>query len=59
MEQMQTGIHYVGHGGLASFAISAVDIALWDIRCKKAGLPYGRFLVDTTEKLKHTVEQLT
>lgn len=30
-------IHYVGRGGIASFAISAVDIALWDIRCKRQG----------------------
>lgn len=32
-------IHYVGRGGIASFAISTIDIALWDIRCKKAQLP--------------------
>lgn len=32
-------IHYVGRGGIASFAISAIDIALWDIRCKKADQP--------------------
>ncbi len=32
-------IHYVGRGGIASFAISAIDIALWDIKCKQAGLP--------------------
>ena len=32
-------IHYVGRGGIASFAISAVDIALWDIKCKKKGQP--------------------
>ncbi len=32
-------IHYVGRGGIASFAISALDIALWDIRCKVAGRP--------------------
>lgn len=32
-------IHYVGRGGIASFAISTLDIALWDIRCKKAQLP--------------------
>lgn len=36
---MEWHIHYVGRGGIASFAISAVDIALWDIRCKKAGQP--------------------
>ena len=32
-------IHYVGRGGIASFAISAIDIALWDIRCRRAGKP--------------------
>ncbi|MFK7859608.1 MAG: mandelate racemase/muconate lactonizing enzyme family protein [Granulosicoccus sp.] len=31
-EQMQWHVHYVGRGGIASFAISAIDIALWDIR---------------------------
>ncbi|MET1416500.1 mandelate racemase/muconate lactonizing enzyme family protein [Roseibium sp. HPY-6] len=36
---MQWHIHYVGRGGIASFAISAVDIALWDIRGKKRGWP--------------------
>ncbi|RME65816.1 MAG: mandelate racemase/muconate lactonizing enzyme family protein [Alphaproteobacteria bacterium] len=30
---MQSELHYVGRGGLLSFAISAVDIALWDMRC--------------------------
>ena len=32
-------IHYVGRGGIASFAMSAIDIALWDARCKRAGKP--------------------
>ena len=32
-------IHYVGRGGIASFAISALDIALWDIRCKSLAKP--------------------
>ena len=36
---MQLHLHYVGRGGIASFAISAVDIALWDVRCKGAGKP--------------------
>ncbi len=38
-EQMQWYVHYVARGGIASFAISALDTALWDIRCKKAELP--------------------
>ncbi len=38
-DAMQMYVHYVGRGGIASFAISALDIALWDIRCKKAGQP--------------------
>ncbi len=37
-------IHYVGRGGIASFAISAVDIALWDIRCKKANQPLWKMV---------------
>jgi len=32
-------IHYVGRGGISSFAIYSVDIALWDIHCKKIGEP--------------------
>lgn len=32
-------IHYVGRGGISSFAMAAIDIALWDIRCRKAKLP--------------------
>src|SRR4028118_1976961 len=32
-DAMQVHIHYVGRGGIASFAISACDVALWDLRC--------------------------
>ncbi len=32
-------LHYVGRGGLVSFAQSTVDIALWDLRCKRLDLP--------------------
>jgi len=31
---IQTKLHYVGRGGLLSFALSALDIALWDILCR-------------------------
>lgn len=36
-EDMQWHVHYVARGGVASFAISAVDIALWDLRGKRNG----------------------
>lgn len=36
-DAMQWHMHYVARGGIASFAISAVDIALWDLRGKREG----------------------
>lgn len=36
-DAMQWHMHYVGRGGILSFAISAIDIALWDIRGKTTG----------------------
>ncbi|KXX66662.1 mandelate racemase/muconate lactonizing enzyme family protein [Flammeovirga sp. SJP92] len=36
---MEWHIHYVGRGGIASFAISAIDIALWDIKGKASKQP--------------------
>ena len=38
-DAMQWHVHYVGRGGIASFAISAVDIALWDLRGRRTGMP--------------------
>ncbi|MDJ0628153.1 MAG: mandelate racemase/muconate lactonizing enzyme family protein [Rhodobacter sp.] len=38
-DAMQWHVHYVARGGIASFAISAVDIALWDIRGKDTAQP--------------------
>jgi len=38
-DQLQWHLHYVGRGGIVSFAIAAVDIALWDIRGKRNNLP--------------------
>ncbi|MEM8869279.1 MAG: mandelate racemase/muconate lactonizing enzyme family protein [Pseudomonadota bacterium] len=37
--QMHWHMHYVGRGGALSFAISAVDIALWDLRGKRDRSP--------------------
>lgn len=41
-DAMQWYVHYVARGGVASFAISAVDIALWDLRGKRDGQPLWR-----------------
>lgn len=38
-DEMQWHVHYVARGGIASFAISALDIALWDLRGKRCELP--------------------
>lgn len=38
-DAMDAYLHYVGRGGILSFAISAVDIALWDLRLKASGVP--------------------
>ncbi|MBU2918821.1 mandelate racemase/muconate lactonizing enzyme family protein [Psychrosphaera sp. F3M07] len=38
-DRMYWGLHYVGRGGIVSFAMSAVDIALWDIKCKVLNKP--------------------
>ena len=43
-ERMWWHLHYVGRGGIAVFAISAVDIALWDLKSRLAGEPLWRFL---------------
>jgi L-alanine-DL-glutamate epimerase-like enolase superfamily enzyme len=36
-EAAQWHVHCVGRGGIASFAISAIDIALWDLRGQRSG----------------------
>lgn len=38
-DDMQWHLHYVARGGIASFAVSAVDIALWDLRGRRQGQP--------------------
>lgn len=42
-QDMWWRLHYAGRGGHQTSAISAVDIALWDLRAKRAGLPLWRF----------------
>jgi L-alanine-DL-glutamate epimerase-like enolase superfamily enzyme len=39
---MLLDLHWVGRGGIAAFAISAIDVALWDLRGKAQNLPLWR-----------------
>jgi L-alanine-DL-glutamate epimerase-like enolase superfamily enzyme len=43
-QAMWWALHYGGRGGPVSLAVSAVDIALWDLKARKAGAPLWRLL---------------
>ena len=49
---MEWHLHYVGRGGVASFAVSTIDIALWDIKCKKEGQPLWKMAGGTKNSCK-------
>ena len=44
MEQIQRNLHLFGRYGITMFAISGLDIALWDLAAKVQGLPLHRLL---------------
>ncbi len=50
--QMWWKLHYVGRGGVASFAMSAVDVALWDLKAKLADKPLWRLLGGQRNRVK-------
>ena len=43
-QAMWWALHYGGRGGAQALAISAVDIALWDLRARREGTPLWRAL---------------
>lgn len=51
-EAMQWHVHYVARGGIASFAISAVDIALWDLRGRATGQPLWKMAGGASDRCR-------
>jgi len=43
-ERLWWGLHYGGRGGAAVLAISAFDLALWDLKARRARLPLWKLL---------------
>lgn len=44
IEQIQRNLHLFGRYGITMFAISALDIALWDIAAKAQGVPLHKLI---------------
>ena len=51
-EEMWWHVHFIGRGGLAAFAMAAVDIALWDLQAKTTDKPLWRMLGGDTCEVK-------
>ncbi|HEX5326500.1 MAG TPA: mandelate racemase/muconate lactonizing enzyme family protein [Acetobacteraceae bacterium] len=43
-QRMWWRLHYGGRGGTVSLAVSAADIALWDLKARRLGMPLWRLL---------------
>jgi L-alanine-DL-glutamate epimerase-like enolase superfamily enzyme len=44
LAQAQAGLMFFGHGGISAIGLAPIDMALWDLRGKQAGLNVARLL---------------
>ena len=51
-QEMWWHVQFVGRGGLAAFAMAAVDIALWDLQAKTTNKPLWRMLGGDSREVK-------
>ncbi|MBR0697655.1 mandelate racemase/muconate lactonizing enzyme family protein [Bradyrhizobium lablabi] len=51
MEQIQRNLHLFGRYGITMFAVSALDIALWDLAGKVKGVPLHQLIGGAKRKL--------
>jgi D-galactarolactone cycloisomerase len=58
MADLQRKLHAMGRHGPVSFALSGIDIALWDIAGKAKGVPLHRLLGGATRELIPTYASL-
>ena len=50
MEQIQRNLHLFGRYGVTMFAISGLDIALWDLAARVKGVPLRQLIGETKRK---------
>lgn len=55
---VQRALHIFGRYGITIFAISGVDIALWDLKAKKAGKRLAELVSDGNRKAVHAYSSL-
>ena len=51
-QKMWWFLHYIGRGGPVSFAMAAIDIALWDLKARKQQTPLWQLLGGHDPKVK-------
>lgn len=50
-QRLWRDLNFIGHAGLPLFALSALDMALWDLRGRAAGLPLAHLLGACRDRL--------